>query len=179
MLAANASTWHVRWRNMAKNWKCMSALHNTGKQTQVGLTTSSSTSLTYSLIASTDAMSPSWFQPCHLALSTTFQPQGLLSLQAPCTACCSREYSARRLSSLKDVPDQMSTGCQCRITSALTDAHCIAEALTLLFLVLNKLDCSFELVGVWQRTGNHSAASANEVPLDCKNALPAGDCQPV
>ena len=48
---------------------------------------SSSSVLTYRRIASTPDRSLSWLQLFHLALSTTFQPQGLGSLQGPTVAC--------------------------------------------------------------------------------------------
>jgi hypothetical protein len=44
-------------------------------------------------------MPPSWLQDSHLALSTTFQPQGLGSLQGPTVACWCSAYSTSRSSS--------------------------------------------------------------------------------
>ena len=64
-----------------------------------GVTWSSSTIFTYRRMASTEDMLPSWFQLSHLALSTTFQPQGLASVQGPTVACWCSAYSTSRSSS--------------------------------------------------------------------------------
>lgn len=61
--------------------------------------TSSSSSLTYRRMASTDDMSPSCTQDCHLADSTTFHAQGLPSVHGPTVACWCSAYSTRRVSS--------------------------------------------------------------------------------
>mmetsp|Transcript_13548 Transcript_13548/g.56694 ORF Transcript_13548/g.56694 Transcript_13548/m.56694 type:complete len:252 (-) Transcript_13548:263-1018(-) len=63
----------------------LAAATGAGRELQSG--TVSSRVRTYRRIASTEGMSPRLLQLVHLALSTTFQPQGLGSMQGPAVAC--------------------------------------------------------------------------------------------